>query len=152
MKQIKEKTAQKALFYWENGFHCAEAVAAAVLEGLKQDPGQAVAHATAFGGGFGRSFDEACGALSGALIVIGHLYGRQNLGKDWDIPAGLAQEIRQQFLDTFETTHCGTLRERFGEAQSKECGKIVKKVAQDIVELLSVSYEKTVEPCECETQ
>ena len=129
---------ENAMNYFNNGYHCAEAVAAAVLEGLGKDPSLAVAHATAFGGGFGKTFDEACGALSGCLIVIGHLHGRRNPGENWDTPAAMARIIRQQFLEQFNTTHCATLRERFGEEnQMSECSRLVKITTANLVELLS---------------
>lgn len=44
-------------------------------------------------GGFGKTYEETCGALSGALIVIGHLHGRRELGDNWDLPAELGAEI-----------------------------------------------------------
>ena len=87
--------------YFGNGFHCAEAVAAAVLETLGEDASEAAAHATAFGGGFGRTYQEACGALSGALIAIGHLHGRRRPVDEWDLPATLGTKIRQRFLNDF---------------------------------------------------
>ena len=128
---------EKAADYFKNGYHCAEAVTAAVLEALNKDPSLSIAHSTAFGGGFGRTFDEACGALSGSLIVIGQLYGRHNPGEDWDTPATLAQDIRKRFLERFNTTHCATLRDRFGhEKQSLECCNLVKIIAEDLIEVL----------------
>jgi C_GCAxxG_C_C family probable redox protein len=147
----KNKVSDKASYYFENGFHCAEAVAAAVLEGFGKDTEQAIVHATAFGGGFGRSFDEACGAISGGLIVIGHLYGRTAPGQDWDTPAGLAQHFRQCFLDEYHTTHCGTLRERFGkEKQSEKCSRLVKQVTKHLLKILEDSAEVQIKPCQNE--
>ncbi len=137
MKKKALLIGEKAGFYFDNGFHCAEAIAASVLEGMDIDPSQAVPHATAFGGGFGKTFDEACGVLTGSLIVIGHLHGRNKPGDNWDLPAQLAQEIRETFISKYRTTHCATLRHRFGEEhQSQKCGKLVKNVAQDLVNLL----------------
>ena len=104
---------------------------------MGMDASGAVAHATPFGGGMGRTFQEACGALSGCLIVIGHLYGRHQPGESWDIPAKLAANIRQVFLDRYETTCCKKLRNRFGEEmQQQECCNIVKTLATDLVKLL----------------
>ncbi len=147
---IKDETSikDKAGYYFENGFHCAEAVVVAVLEGLGKDASHACAHATSFGGGYGRTFEEACGALSGGLIVIGHLYGRNEPGLEWDIPAKLSANLRQTFIDRFENTHCATLRKRFGqEMQQKECCNIVKQVASDLVELLSLPTEDELKSC-----
>jgi C_GCAxxG_C_C family probable redox protein len=128
---------EKAARYFGNGFHCAEAVVTAVLEALGEDPSQAVAYATAFGGGFGRTHQEACGALAGALIAIGHFHGRRKMGADWDLPADLGAKARQRFLDQLGTAHCDTLRRRFGEAQQMtECRKLTQGVTSTLLTLL----------------
>lgn len=133
-----EKIAgEKAADYFGSGFHCAEAVAAAVLETLGQPSSEATAHATAFGGGFGKTFEEACGALSGSLIAIGHLHGRRASGMAWDLPAEMGAEIRTRFVEAFGTSNCLKLRIRFGEkAQMEECRKVVERTAQMLVGLL----------------
>ncbi len=139
ISETEGRTAsEKAAHYFGNGFHCAEAVATAVIEAVGDDPSEASAHATAFGGGFGRTFAEACGALSGALIAIGHLYGRREPGRDWDLPAMLGAKVRQGLLDEYGTAHCATLRDRFGEErQMAECRKLVQKVTAQLVALLT---------------
>jgi len=137
MMKDKQSIIERAGYYFENGYHCAEAIVAAMLEGIEETAPEAVSHATAFGGGMGRTFQEACGALSGCLIVIGHFYGRHSPGQSWDTPAQLAAAIRTGFIDRYETTSCKTLRERFGEElQQKECGSIVKTLAADLVDIL----------------
>jgi C_GCAxxG_C_C family probable redox protein len=142
--------ADSAALLFGNGFHCAEAVAWAVLEALKENPAQATAHATAFGGGFGRSFEEACGALSGGLIAIGHLYGRSVPEGGWDVPAKLGAKLRDRFVEDFGTTHCATLRERFGqERQMAECRKLVQGVVVRLLELLEENPDK-VEALSCD--
>jgi len=149
MTQMESQTAgDKAAGYFTNGFHCAEAVATAVLEVMGHNPSEAAAHATAFGGGFGRTFQEACGALSGGLIAIGHLHGRRAPVGEWDLPARLGEEIRRRFLENYGTTHCLTLRERFGkEHQTDECQKLVKVVAASLTCLLHAAddFKKTEE-------
>lgn len=142
MKTITENeiliASEKAAQLFGDGFHCAEAVAAAVLDALGEESAEAAAHATAFGGGFGRTFQEACGALSGSFIAIGHLYGRRKPGGEWNFPADLGAEIRQRFLDDFGTTNCATLRNRFGEErQMEECRKLTKKVTATLLGLLT---------------
>jgi C_GCAxxG_C_C family probable redox protein len=132
-----QMAGEKAAGYFGEGFHCAEAVTSAALQAFGEDPTEPTAHATAFGGGFGRTHLEACGALSGALITIGHLYGRRVMGDEWDLPAELGAEIRQRFLDSFGTTHCGALRNGFGEQQMAECRNITKRVTAELLTLLS---------------
>jgi C_GCAxxG_C_C family probable redox protein len=113
------------------------------LETRKENPAQAAAHSAAFGGGIGRSFEEACGALTGGLIAIGHLHGRRAPGGDWDLPAKLGAELRNRFIDDFGTSHCATLRGRFGqERQMQECRKLVHGMVVRLLELLESVSEK----------
>ncbi len=134
----RRRAGEKAAQLFGNGYHCAEAVAAAVLAAMDQASSEAVAHATAFGGGFGRTHQETCGAISGALIAIGHLHGRRRPGGEWDYPAELGAAIRQRFVDEFGTAHCQALRHRFGEArQMAECRRLTGWVAVALLELLA---------------
>ena len=140
---VIKTTGNKAAEYFENGFHCAEAVTAAVLEAMGENASEASAHATAFGGGFGGTHEEACGALSGGLIAIGHLYGRREPGDVWDLPRELGKELRQRFINSFETTHCATLCEHFGEeSQMDECRKLVRVVVKVLLEVLAESRDQ----------
>ncbi len=134
MKQ--QQAGERAASYFGNGFHCAESVVAAFLETIGEEAPDAIAHATAFGGGFGESFSEACGVLSGSMIALGHLYGRRQRGEDWGLPAGLGSELRTQFVDCHGTSNCAVLRERFGrEDQMAECRKLV---CQGTIDLLKI--------------
>ncbi len=156
MKTISEierqMASEKAAKYFGNGFHCAEAVAAAVLEAIGENSSEAAAHATAFGGGFALTYQEVCGALSGALIAIGHLYGRRKPGGEWDLAAKLGAEIRQRFWDDFGTTHCATLCNGFGqERQMDECRKLTKRVTTTLLALLTESSDQ-YEALYCEPQ
>lgn len=142
-KQKKEISAIASASFG-NGYHCAEAVVVSVLDSMNDCIQPAIAHATAFGGGFGRSFEEACGALSGALIVIGHIYGRKVAGENWDLPANLGAEMRDIFIKNYGTTHCKSLRDRFGEDQQmEECRKLTAKVAEEVFGLLEKSRNST---------
>ena len=142
---------RKAADYFGKGFHCAEAVAAAALNATGRYSSGAVSHATAFGGGFGRTHQEICGALSGAFIVIGHLYGRRRPGGEWDVPALLGAELRQRFLANFGTTNCGTLRDRFGDAcQMTECRHLTGWVTEVLLELLAEARFPDMPVDECQ--
>jgi C_GCAxxG_C_C family probable redox protein len=135
--------SEKAAGYFGEGYHCAEAIVAAFLESIGDDPGEAIAHATAFGGGFGRTFADTCGVLSGSMIAIGHVCGRRQRGDNWDRPAEFGAAVRQQFIDSYGTSNCGVLRERFGEEQQMiECRKLVR----DGVLVLLKLYRDRIEP------
>lgn len=130
------QAGDRAAVYFGEGYHCAEAVVAAFFECLGDDPGEAVAHATPFGGGFGKTFGDACGVLSGSMIAIGHVCGRRQRGDSWDEPAEFGAAIRQLFIDRHGTSNCGVLRGRFGEEQQMaECRKLVRQGTADLVRM-----------------
>ncbi len=146
IEKIKSRVTANVHEYFLSGYHCAESVAVTVLEEIGEEYQEAAAHATAFGAGFGRTFEGVCGALSGALIAIGHLYGRRIPGENWDLPAELAAQIQDHFLTKHGTTHCGTLREQFDkEQQNKECMKLTGELAAALVELLKRNLDSSLE-------
>lgn len=141
--------AERAGEYFSNGFHCTESVVAAATEVLAhidhEQRETAITCATCFGGGFGKSFAETCGVISGGLIVIGLLYGRSKHDQSWDTPAALADQFRNTFLQKHDTTHCGTLRERFGEEkQMLECQNLVREGVTELLHLLHKYQENDV--------
>jgi C_GCAxxG_C_C family probable redox protein len=136
----KVEAGTKAGEMFGNGFHCAEAVAVAVLQALGEDAAEATAHATAFGGGVGESFQGDCGALAGALIAIGHLHGRREPGGDWALAATLGADIREHFIKDYKTAHCGALRKRFGkEAQMASCRRLVTGMSEMLMVRLATA-------------
>lgn len=138
----RDRASAMASEYFGNGFHCAEAVAWAVLAALGEDPSVATAHATAFGGGVGETYAGDCGAISGALIAIGHLYGRHNPGGSWTLPAKLGAGLRQAFVRDHQTAQCASLRLRFGqEQQMDECRRLVGAVTEKVMALLTEAQE-----------
>ena len=66
--------AEKAKKYFEEGYNCCQAVVLAFTDEMKIDKDVALSIASSFGGGIGR-LREVCGAVSGACIVLGALYG-----------------------------------------------------------------------------
>nr|WP_326127355.1 C-GCAxxG-C-C family protein [uncultured Oscillibacter sp.] len=97
--------------YHKKGYNCAQAVAAAFADLTDWTPEQLFAAAGSFGGGFGGSHEEACGAVSGALLVLGILFPFTGEG---DLEAkrriySLAKDFRGRFSDIFGFTRCGEL-------------------------------------------
>jgi C_GCAxxG_C_C family probable redox protein len=123
-----QQAADRAAASFGEGYHCAEAVVSAFFESMGEDPTEAVAHATPFGGGIGKSLDEVCGVLSGCLIAIGHVCGRRKRGDSWDAAAEFGGAIRRQFIDSHGSSNCGVLRGQFGpEQQMSECRRLVRE-------------------------
>jgi C_GCAxxG_C_C family probable redox protein len=83
----------------DQGFNCAQSVLAAFAAQLGLDESRALKLASPFGGGVSRR-GEVCGAVTGALMVLG-------LAQGSDTPAGKekAYLLGQDFLQRFETRH-----------------------------------------------
>lgn len=122
----------------DGGFHCAEAVALAVMEGFNPDPADGFTRAaTAFGGGVGRTHQELCGALAGGLIALGWLRGRTEMGANWDKTAELAAELRRRFEVEFGSTNCQAILDGFGEQKEEmKCKRLSGRTAGILGELL----------------
>ena len=141
-KEHRESIVQEAGQLFGNGhYHCAETIVAAYLQAREVEDNQLIRCATPFGGGMGKSFEEACGVITGALIAIGHCYGRNIAGENWDLPAQLAEQFRNRFMKTHGTSCCRILRERFGEEQMQECEKLVVEGTRELINLID-HYEK----------
>lgn len=69
--------SEAALANMRQGFGCAQSVFAAFAERIGIDHDTAIRIAGPFGGGIG-GMGRTCGALTGAVMVIGYLYGRTN--------------------------------------------------------------------------
>lgn len=71
--------ATKAAELFLQGYNCAQSVAVAFSDVTGLDPDFSARIASSFGGGMGR-MREVCGAVSGMLMVLGHLYGYSTPG------------------------------------------------------------------------
>ncbi len=65
---------EKALIYFSQKMHCSQSVIAAFAEECGITEAQALKLGSCFGGGMRKG--EVCGAVTGALIVLGLLYGQ----------------------------------------------------------------------------
>lgn len=91
---------QKAVDKFFEGYNCAQSVFFAFCEDLGIDGDLALKIACGFGGGMGGK-EEVCGAVSGAIMVIGAKYGRGN------------KDDRAKKEDTYARTR--ELMERFSQ-------------------------------------
>ena len=69
---------QKALDYFSQKLHCSQSVLASFAEECGITEEQALRLGSCFGGGMRKG--EVCGAVSGALMVLGLLYGETKAG------------------------------------------------------------------------
>lgn len=92
------KRVDKALAEFYKGFACSQAVVAAFAEDLGIDVDTALGLACGFGGGIGRQ-GGLCGAVSGAVMVLGYKYGMRT--GDEKEKKGIAYQKVRDFYDAF---------------------------------------------------
>lgn len=123
--------AIKAAELFIEGYNCAQAVAVAFCDVTGLDEKTAAKQASGFGGGVG-GMREVCGAVSGMVMVLSHLYG-------YDDPADNGGKKRvygniQELADAFEK-ECGSVI----------CRELMKHPAADVPAEMAVYCAKR--PC-----
>lgn len=87
-----------AVKMFEEGFICSQAVFAAFSEKYGLDKKIALKIANGFGGGIARN-QEVCGAVSGAIMLIGLKYGKTESGDS--VSHEKTYELVNQFINKF---------------------------------------------------
>jgi len=105
MKMIEEVAAE----YFDKGFNCAESTLLALADYFKINNTLVPAVASGFGGGIGR-YGEVCGAVSGAVMALGAVHGRNRTqGQDQELKEkmnGLVQEFLKKFKERYGSLKC----------------------------------------------
>ncbi len=142
--------ADQAAACFDEGFSCSQAVFSAFAPQLGLDRVTALKVAGPFGGGMGR-MGETCGAVTGALMVIGLKYG-QTTGED-RAAKEKSYELVRQFAERFKARNRGCIacRELLGadistpdgmqkirekQAFTTMCPKFVRDAAEIVEKLL----------------
>ena len=91
--------------------------------------------ASGLGGGVGGTQREMCGALSGGLLVLGALYGRDDAREGEARAYRLADLFRARFVSEFGDTQCARLRATVvhGAGGLGSCGALVERAARILV-------------------
>ena len=120
-------TVEKAVSLFGGDCNCAQAVLGAYADELEVPPDLACRIACGFGGGMRRA--DTCGAVTGALMVIGLKHGPARCGdeEDKDLACRLAAEFQQSFASRHGSTICRELlgcdvSTEEGHNQAKEQG------------------------------
>ena len=94
--------AKEALELFKSGFHCSQAILAAFSEDFGLIRETALKISCPFGGGLG-GYGRTCGALTGAMMVVGLKYGTFN---PTDLEAKkISREKTRELIQTFEKIH-----------------------------------------------
>jgi C_GCAxxG_C_C family probable redox protein len=97
---------EKALQYFNNNFNCSQAVLAAFGQDFGISEDNCLKIACAFGAGMGRQ-QKTCGAVTGALMVLGLKYGKAL--KDEDLKKVNTYSKTTEFLNSFEKENSSTV-------------------------------------------
>ena len=126
MKDIADK-------YFMEGYSCSEAVVqAAIDKGFA--PKELLSAATPFSGGMGARC--LCGAVAGAQLVIGCLYGK-NENRDGKEARKTAKEFYDKFTNLHNVTCCKVLSKGFEDFHSPERRNHCRTMVKDSCEILS---------------
>jgi C_GCAxxG_C_C family probable redox protein len=141
--------ALEALDLFNNGFSCSQAVVATYCEQYGLDREMALKISSGFGGGMGR-LGETCGAVSGALMLIGLKYGKvfkeDNFSKEKTYE--LVQEFSKRFIARNKCIRCKELlgvdlitgdKSIVAERVKTICPKMVQDASEIIEELLEMN-------------
>lgn len=95
---------------------------------------QALPFASPFAGGVGGTRAELCGALTGGLLIIGGLLGREDGPTPDQECQDLAAKYRADFLQEFGWLKCGELREHWiGNVGQESCRLLVERAANVLI-------------------
>ncbi|WP_066635747.1 C-GCAxxG-C-C family protein [Desulfolucanica intricata] len=130
--------------YFKDGFACSQVVLFTYCQEFGLDRKTALKVSAAFGGGMSR-LGETCGAVNGALMVIGLKYGNTEAN---DIRAKeKTYQLAREFLEQFkvlhgsiicrELLHCDiSTPEGYQYAREKLFSTICTKLVQDAVDIV----------------
>ncbi len=109
---MEKKCADKAVACFKSGFNCSQSVFSTYAEQFGMDKDVALKVSGAFGGGMAR-MGETCGAVTGALMVIGLKHASAD--PDDDASKQKTYDLSIEFVERFRSLHTtSTCRELLG--------------------------------------
>jgi C_GCAxxG_C_C family probable redox protein len=102
LEEKKLSRAEEAKKQFEKGFHCAPAILSTYSEQFGLEKALALKIACGFGAGIGR-MGKTCGAVTGALMVIGLKHGQVNLADEES--SQRTHTLVKEFIDRFTAIH-----------------------------------------------
>jgi C_GCAxxG_C_C family probable redox protein len=116
-QEIRDRAFALAKKYeMENG-NCAQSVFAAVTESLGVENGEVLRAATGFADGIGLTGDGHCGALSGAVMAIGLMFGRkkEDFHRHGKMMKALllSRQLENRFMGQYGLCRCHDLQVKF---------------------------------------
>lgn len=116
---------EKAVNKFKEGFNCAQSVLFSYAEDLNISEGHALRIANGFGSGMGRK-QEICGAVSGGILVLNHLYGSEK-AKDNDELYAKVRAFMYGFEKKFGSVNCKKLLGGLRVNDAGRAGKVCSR-------------------------
>lgn len=131
-----EELAEKAAELHRSGYNCAQAVACALSEEAGVDEELCFRLMEGFGLGMGQ-MHETCGAISGAVAVLGfqNSRGRENPTTKAST-YGIVRQVGEQFLKKNGSTSCMELKGLTGKGVLRTCPGCVEDAVRIACSLL----------------
>lgn len=121
------KKSEKAILYFNNSFNCAQSVFTSFGPELGLSEDECMKISTAFGAGMGKQ-QHVCGAVSGALMVLGLKFGKAL--NDSETKKENTYNKAREFLQNFESRNgsiqCKQLLQGLDMNNDKDLKKINK--------------------------
>jgi C_GCAxxG_C_C family probable redox protein len=145
---------EQAVTCFKEGFNCAQALLVTYASQFGLDPEHALKISGAFGGGIGRT-GEVCGAVTGAVMIIGLKYGQTNVSDKRTREK--AYSLVKEFINEFEARNKSIIcRKLLGFdmgtrgrknliklfKEKKRIHSICPKFVQDSVEIIENIFSK----------
>ena len=126
----------RALEYFMNGYSCSESVVQACID-FKLCSSELLSCATTFSGGM--SSGCACGAVTGAQIVLGYLYGRNNKFNNQVFAREKAAQLVEEFRQRNRATCCRALSAGLDGIERKQhCCKMVSDACEILESIIDI--------------
>ena len=124
----------------ENGFNCSQSIFMTYSEDFGIDREAALKLSCGLGGGMGRT-GHVCGAVTGAVLILGLKYGRYKLEdkESKERTYSLVQEFEKQFIERNGTVVCDELlkinmrtadKDFIKALTKKECHRYIRDAAE----------------------
>jgi C_GCAxxG_C_C family probable redox protein len=94
-----------------------------------------------FGGGIGGCQDELCGVLSGAIVVLGALWGRASRDEPEELVRELACQVQREFVAYAGTSTCRPIRDSL-LVEEKRCLPVVLAGTRILVEAIEQGLKR----------
>ncbi len=136
---LRERLVREGEARLREGYHCSEAMLLTLGPLVRQpwDPTY-LRLATGLAGGIGETNDDACGALTGGVMVLGAALGRTTVVDDQALMT-LVAEFRRRFIQAYGVSRCGTIRATVikNEGGLGSCAVLVGQVVSMLYDLLN---------------